>query len=143
MFKPFVLFLDPVLQPADRTRFLCLLLLVSLVTAMLFFGSQPGAEAVIPAPPWDKLAHLFVFGGFAALGWVVLGARSYLGPVLLTGIIGLMDEGMQYYAPGRTADITDIVADLIGATMALLVLKLLRDQAIRQRAVVPVPTDSA
>lgn len=126
MFKPLLIFLDPVLKPVDRTRVLCLLLLVSLVTAMLYFGSRPYIHVVIPNPPWDKLAHLLAFGGFAALAWVVLGARSYLGPILVTCVIGLMDEGMQYYSPGRTADVTDIGADLVGAMVALLVLRVLK-----------------
>ena len=135
MVKPILMFLDPLLQPPDRMRVLCLLLLVTLATAMLYFGSQPGIEGMIPNPPWDKLAHMVAFGGFAALAWVAMGGRSQLGAVVVAGAISLMDEGMQYYTPGRTADFTDIVADLAGAAMVVLILRTMRTQAIRRLAV--------
>ena len=73
------MFLYPFLRPANRTRALCVLLLVTLVTAMLFLGSRPGIEDVIPNPPWDKLAHMVAFGGFAALAWVAMGGPPRLG----------------------------------------------------------------
>jgi VanZ family protein len=82
---------------------------------------------VIPNPPWDKLAHLIVFGGYAGLAWVVLKGASQLVPVLVAGLISLLDEVMQYYSPGRTADFRDIVADLMGALIVVLVLKALHD----------------
>ena len=132
MYNPLLVFLDPVLRPVSRTRWLCLLLLVTLVAALLYLGSRPGIEVVIPSPPWDKLAHLVVFGGFAALGWVVLGARSYLGPVLIVAGIGLVDETLQHFSPGRTADAGDIAADLVGAIIAMLILAALRSQSLRR-----------
>ena len=122
MFHAFIQFLSPLLQPVPRTRGLFLLLLVTLVTAMLYFGSQPQIQTVIPSPPWDKVAHMTVFGGFTAIAWVALGGRSWFGPVLVAFVIALLDEGMQYYAPGRSADVSDIVADLVGGIVALLVL---------------------
>lgn len=135
MIKPLLAFLDPLLQPADRIRMLCLLMLMTLVTAMLYGGAQSGIEAMIPTPPWDKLAHMVAFGGFAALAWVVMGAQLHVRPILVAGVISLVDEGLQHYTPGRTADPSDIVADLAGATAAILLLRLLRMHAMRMGAV--------
>lgn len=128
-------FLDPLLQPSDRTRWLCLLLLVTLVTTMLFLGSTPGAETVIPQPPWDKLAHLVTFGGYSALAWVILKGQSQVLPVVVAGIIALMDEGMQYYSPSRSADLRDILADLTGALLAVLVLRWLHMASTRRHSI--------
>jgi VanZ family protein len=89
---------------------------------------------MIPSPPWDKLAHLAAFGGFAALSWVVFKGTSQAGPIAVVALISLMDEGMQYYSPGRSADFRDIVADLTGAVLAILVLKFLQTMASRRRA---------
>lgn len=131
--------LDPILRPAERMRWLCLLLLVTLVTVMLFIGSRPGVEVIIPNPPWDKLAHLVAYGGFAALAWVFLGGASTFGPLAVAGLIGLMDETMQYYSPGRAADFRDIVADMSGALLAVLVLRLLQAAAQRREQVSATP----
>jgi hypothetical protein len=54
MFQVILTLLDPLLRPTDRTRWLSLLLLLLLVTTMLFLGSRPGAEVLIPHPPWDN-----------------------------------------------------------------------------------------
>jgi VanZ family protein len=131
MYQPFLIFLEPLLRPADRMRWLCLLLLVTLVTAMLIIGSRPGVEVVIPNPPWDKVAHLIAYGGFATLSWVCFRGASTLGPLAIVLLIGLMDEFMQYHSPGRSADLRDIVANLAGGLLAVLVLKYL--QAALQR----------
>jgi hypothetical protein len=125
--------LDPLLRPADRTRWLCLLLLAMLVTTMLYLGSRPGIGVFIPQPPWDKLAHLVTFGGYAALAWVGLKGASEVLPILVVGLISLMDEGMQHFSPGRSSDPRDILADLAGALVAVLVLKWLHNAAGRRR----------
>ena len=136
MLQSLLIFLDPLLRPSERTRWLCLLLLLTLVTTMLFLGSRPGIEAAIPVPPWDKLAHLVAFGGFAALAWVVLKGRSWWGPVAVAAVISVLDEGMQYYSPGRTAAFADMVADLAGAILAVLVLWFLQ-AASREQGISP------
>ena len=46
----------------------------------------------------------------------------------------LADETLQYYAPGRTADLRDIVADLSGALVALMVLRALQAAQARHLA---------
>ncbi len=130
--QPLLVFLAPFLRPAERTRWLSLLLLVTLVTVMLFIGSRPGVEVIIPNPPWDKLAHLIAYGGFATLAWIFLGGVSTFGPLAVVATIGLMDEAMQYYSPGRSADFRDIIADLSGALLAVLVLRVLQAAAERR-----------
>lgn len=130
MYQALLVFLAPLLQPSDRIRWFCLLLLVTLVTALLYFGSRPGMAVVFPYLLWDKLAHGVAFGGFAALGWIAMGGRSLWGPVLLAGMIGILDEGMQYFSPFRTADLRDLVADLTGALLVVLLLKVMRSRVV-------------
>ncbi|MGH8008957.1 MAG: VanZ family protein, partial [Candidatus Binatia bacterium] len=37
--------------------------------------------------------------------------------LLFTGFYGLSDEWHQYYVPGRSADLRDVVADAVGGTL--------------------------
>lgn len=115
-----------VVQPNAQMRRLCLLLTVSLTVALLFLGSRPGAGNFIPPVPWDKLAHLVVYGGFGALAWIVFASKSLIWPVFMVAIIGFMDETMQYFTPGRSADVLDLVADISGAVLAVLLLRLIQ-----------------
>lgn len=107
------------------------LLLVVLIGVVCYLAMTPN-----PPPSadlgWDKLNHaaafatLTVAGCFAFPGswrtvlWVLLGLLA------LGGLI----EVVQYFVPGRSCDLLDVVADAvgmgIGATVALLTLKLVR-----------------
>jgi VanZ family protein len=118
--------LDPLIEPSDRLRTLCLLLLATLVAVLLIGGHQPEVQSVLLPPPWDKAAHMVIYGGFAALAWVAAGARRRLPPMAVVLLIGLMDEAMQYYTPGRHADFADLVADLVGGGLAMIALVPLR-----------------
>src|SRR5690606_22046749 len=109
-----------------------LLLLVTLVTVLLFIGSRPGVEAIIPNTPWDKLAHLVAYGGFAALAWVFLGGASTFAPSAVAGMVGRMVEPMQHSPPGRAADVR-------GALLAVLVLRFLQAAAQRREQVSATP----
>jgi len=137
MLQPILTALSPLLHPTDRLRWQCLLLLGTLVTAMLYLGTRPGISVIFPFLPWDKLLHATAYGGYAALAWVAMAGRSLWGPVMLAGAIGMMDEGAQYYSPGRTADFRDIVADLLGAMLVVLILRTLQRMESRQRATAP------
>ena len=127
--------LDPLIEPSARLRTLCLLLLASLVTILLVAGQQPQIQAVLLPPPWDKVAHAVVYAGFAALAWVAAGARQRLLPLAVVLVVGLMDEAMQYYTPGRYADVADLLGDLAGGTIAVVLLGALRSWRILQPGV--------
>ena len=64
------------------------------------------------------------YGGFGALAWIVFASKSLIWPVFMVAIIGFMDETMQYFTPGRSADVLDLVADISGAVLAVLLLRL-------------------
>lgn len=103
-----------------------MLLLATLVTLLLFAGRQPQLQSVLLPPPWDKAAHMLVYGGFAGLAWVAAGARRWLLPMAVVLAVGLLDEALQYYTPGRYADVADLVADLVGGALFLAILGRLR-----------------
>lgn len=112
-------------RPRPWLRWLAGITCMALVLAMFWLGSRPGAAAFIPTPPWDRLLHFVVYGGYATLAWVASGGRG-LHAVLVALAIGFTDEGLQSLAPGRTADWTDIAADAAGALVAVGVLGALR-----------------
>ena len=120
------LFLDPLIEPPAGLRRLCLLLLVLLVGLMLYSGLQPGIQSELLPPPWDKVPHMTVYGCYAGLGGVASGARRRGLALAAVLVSGLTDEAMQYYTPGRSADVMDLAADLAGGAIALAVLARLR-----------------
>ena len=76
-----------------------------------------------PGLPWDKLVHFF---GYATLAWLLMNAltaRRRLGfavvvTVLAVAAYGVVDELTQ--PPfGRTADVWDYAADLLGLAFGL------------------------
>ncbi len=75
---------------------------------------------------FDKVAHFFVFGLLSTLWyrWLPGGLRSskrFAWAFALTIVYGIVDEWIQSYNPLRTSDPMDIVADGVGAIVAIVV----------------------
>jgi hypothetical protein len=95
-----------------------------LVGVVLGGGATPVAVGLVPAP-WDKLAHLATY---ATLGLLLAAGFSGRRPLLASGLafaVGVIDEAMQAFHPGRHADLADLGADLAGALLAAALLWVL------------------
>jgi VanZ family protein len=120
------------LRPSPPTRLAALLVFTLVVFNLFYHGAQPYSVGLIPAP-WDKAVHATLFAGFATLTWVMLGGRSpfadLLAPIAAI-VIGVADEWAQSFVPGRGVDASDLVADAIGAVLAVGALATLRRRAL-------------
>ncbi len=99
-------------------------------------------------PYGDKMGHVLLFGALALLlnfatkaQQVAIGPlRLYLGVVLTLGF-ALLEEGSQLLFPSRSFELLDILADLLGVTLATLLTSgfyQLRAR-YRRRAALPTP----
>jgi VanZ family protein len=109
---------------------------VAIVLALFGLGRLPGAGSLFSSP-WDKLAHLFVYGALAVC--IRLGARDRPAAwaVLITAAVGLLDELHQTTIPGRTAEVADFLADAAGALLgvaACMVFRGIRSRVRQYRA---------
>lgn len=108
-----------------RSPWVCLGLVAGLVAGLFYGGSQPVAVGLF-TEPWDKVVHAGLFAVMAtllAMSRKTLSWRWLACCLLLTMLVGLLDEVHQHFLPGRSADVSDWVADSLGAGVALLVLK--------------------
>ncbi len=109
---------------------LALLAFVFVAANLFWHGAQPYAVGVF-AEPWDKLAHLTLYGGFGGAAWVMLGGgrptADILAPMAAV-IVGLADEFAQTFSPGRVVGLGDLTADAIGAVLVVATLALLRER---------------
>ena len=84
------------------------------------------------------LAHVLEFGGLGLM--IILGCflngfskKHYIRLTLGWGLItAFVDETIQFFTPGRTADIFDIAKDLTGIISALLVAYLIQAVYVRK-----------
>jgi len=101
----------------------------------------------LPGPQNDKLAHFVAYTGLAfLLGFVVLLRRpdvlTAFGIVMTISLLyAISDEALQLLVAGRTAELLDGVADMIGAVCGF-VLSFLILTAIKRcyGATIEVPT---
>lgn len=101
--------------------------LPALLWAALIF--RLSSVPVLPSPPGvsDKLAHAVTYGvlaGACLLGatggqWRRIGPRSVRLAIILAVIYGVSDEFHQSFVPGRTPDVLDVLADAVGAVVAV------------------------
>jgi len=99
-----------------------LIVATAIVLALFVLGRLPGAGSLFPSP-WDRLAHLCVYGALAICLRLGAGHLSAAWVVLITAVIGLLDEIHQAFIPGRTAGIIDFLADTCGALAGVAALK--------------------
>ncbi len=105
--------------------------------ALIFFLSS---QSSFPVPPaiwtFDKGLHFIEYGG---LGFLT--ARAFFGlgvkaPVVIgamaAALYGATDELHQYFVPGRSCDVRDWVADVIGAALGAFVFHRLVQWRVRR-----------
>ncbi len=100
-------------------RILAGISVVLTATALYILGAQPVAVGLFPSP-WDKLAHLVVFGMLGAAGGVASGTRGWrvvFWCVASALLVGIMDELHQAFLPGRAASWSDLAADAAGGML--------------------------
>ncbi|HEV8644633.1 MAG TPA: VanZ family protein [Burkholderiales bacterium] len=107
-------------------RCLCLALAAAMTFQLFYTGSDPAAAALIPAPPWDKLAHFVVYSAITVLLWFGTAGRAPLAVIAAIVAVGALDELHQGSIPGRVADAADFVVDVCAA-IGIGAVMLLRD----------------
>ncbi|MBF0190862.1 MAG: VanZ family protein [Magnetococcales bacterium] len=79
----------------------------------------------------DKIEHILAYGFMAYIAWTALRQWTVLRRCWLWAWVyavgyGLTDEWHQLFVPGRYADLWDLVADAVGAALAIALLELYR-----------------
>jgi VanZ family protein len=110
-------------------------------SVIFLLSSQP----VLPSPPGmsDKLAHAITYGilgaaclfGLVAADWRRIVRRTSVLAVIVAVLYGVSDEFHQAFVPGRTPDVLDVLADAVGAAVAVGVLWLSAILVRRHRVV--------
>jgi VanZ family protein len=96
-------------------------LLILYAGAIFALSQTPVAVGEAPFPLYDKCFHAVEFALFFAVAWKATDRRP-LPAFVLTAIYAGTDELHQLFVTTRTASALDLGADLLGATIALLVL---------------------
>ncbi|MDP6581119.1 MAG: VanZ family protein [Vicinamibacterales bacterium] len=97
--------------------------MMAVIFVLSSLAHLPTAAAAVD----DGVAHALEFGvlaatllrGFAGARWHGVTVRAAWLAVVLTILYGVTDEVHQWFVPGRTAEIADLSADAIGATVAV------------------------
>lgn len=98
-------------------------------TVLIFFLSS---QSKLPSPPksffgLDKVFHIIAFGAFAFTmtfwfkieKWISNTQKYVLLVICITVLYGLSDEIHQYFVPNRSSSVYDLLADTLGAFLAV------------------------
>lgn len=95
--------------------------------ARLLAAFDPQLQNLLHLPLFALLQYLWL-RGLAAQG--VRGAGLFAGSLLITLGYGVFDEFHQYFVPGRYASLTDLLLNLTGALLGVLVYRLTLRHAV-------------
>ena len=96
----------------------------------LFFTSHV-PRLSLPLEPSDKVLHMSAFSALAfllAFTWSLrgpFGLRQCLAVLAIIAVYGALDEATQPLV-GRTADVMDWIADIVGASVGLAIFLVVR-----------------
>lgn len=115
---------EPAADPGPRRRFAAWALPIGLYVAITIQSSFALAVPNVDVPFGDKLAHALVYGILGALVARAL-RRGVVRPpstmtavvvvVVIASVLGALDELHQAFVPGRSPDVLDGLADVVGA----------------------------
>jgi VanZ family protein len=91
----------------------------------LFGSSAPELNILV-----RKSAHLTEYGILALLAWRA--SRNFTIPMLVVLAVASTDEYVQSWVPSRTGQPSDVLLDLCGAAIALLLLTFVRRRISRR-----------
>lgn len=96
---------------------------------VLALGTAALAWGVRAVSPVEVKLHFVQYGVLGGLFYLALSARGVraapLFAILLTGIAGWLDEGIQYLLPNRWYDIQDVLINAVAGAITVLTLVLL------------------
>jgi len=107
---------------------------------IFFLSAQSKLPDLTPGlPGLEEIGgHLIAYGVLAALLWWALRGTGVRYPatwaLVLAVSYGATDEFHQSFVPGRDMSLSDLMVDLIGASVALLVVTLLQARRMGLRA---------
>lgn len=130
--------IDTILSFLFHRRTLIATLLIASTAVILYLTLMPshkiGSHSIYQ---YDKLGHFLLFFGWTFLfGLLMISTKEVHANLLLIfiagALFGILIELMQGWLPfGRTADIQDAIADVLGALVATLVLRIVRRRVPR------------
>jgi len=90
--------------------------------SMAFWPTTPSPESVIGWNISANIKHIIAYFGFSfLLGWAarhskfsILNKRHYLFAVVIGISVGIIDEMIQGFVPGRHSQVSDVMMDFIG-----------------------------
>lgn len=96
------------------------ILAVAFLSAAVWFAMM---RTGVPEVDAVERVHLVEYGGLAVLwhracGWGARGAK-WLTPVLAGLLIGIADEGLQWWLPGRVGELHDVTLDAVATVCGL------------------------
>jgi VanZ family protein len=103
-------------------RFVSLVAASAIMLGLLLLRVDP------PLGGWDKAAHFFAFALITAL--LVHGTAGQAPLAILAAVVafGALDEVQQLFVPGRTAELTDFIADAAAAAAVVGLLSLRKEK---------------
>lgn len=112
-------------------RLPCLAAAALITVSHFAFGATPKAVNFVP-PPWDLLLHALLYGTIAFLANIGTGGSRPLLVFFVVCLLGAADETIQLFEPGRHANWTDLLADMLGALAGAFSSRALMEHAPTQ-----------
>lgn len=119
---------------------MCFRWLITLIYAGVIFYLSSIPSVRPPLFPYsDKVIHFFMYAGLAVLcAWSLFSTRYRLSKrlpwIAITAAVfyGITDEFHQMFVPTRTAEVSDLLANTVGAVVGVLIYVKIRKRITKK-----------
>jgi VanZ family protein len=101
------------------------------VGLILTLSAQPNLRPPLHLAFGDKISHVLEYFGLGTLlaravraGRGAASTRAFMTAIALGVMVGIGDEILQSFVPGRVSDVFDVLADASGVLLAQIVFRL-------------------
>ena len=111
------------------------------VLIITYYSLTP-EENIISENVWDKALHFFTYLFLVILIKNVHTRLSYLSCLLICCNYSFIIECFQYYIPNRQLDVLDMLANLLGTLLGLIIYYLIIEKFFNKRSGVAAKVDN-
>ncbi len=113
----------------EANRYLFVLIIYSLF--IFFLSSIPGSDIPSTVSPYSLFFHfiLYFFYGISAY----LFFNNPKNSIIFSSLYALSDEIHQYFVPGRSCDPVDLLVDIVGILLGIILIYFVKKKLLAER----------
>jgi VanZ family protein len=109
-----------------------LLPLAAYSVLIFVISSIPGSDIPSSVSPYSSLFHFLLYFFYGIVAYLFF--RNITTSIIFSTLYALSDEIHQYFVPGRSCDAMDLLVDIFGIVVGVILIYFVRKKLLEERS---------